>query len=161
GTIRLIDPSLGNTSLLGHCTSLETQVTWSQRGPTGLAGPQGPQGPKGDAGAAGAQGPKGDAGPAGQQGPKGDTGPAGPGGAPGTGVSALGDLEGLPCGTSGGTLHIAIGATHDVQLTCPGAPPTPTLTQYTLTVAKTGNGTGMVTSATPGINCGSDCSQSY
>src|SRR5436190_23062229 len=65
GTIRLIDPSLGNTSLLGHCTSLETQVTWSQRGPTGLAGPQGP---KGDAGAAGAQGPKGDAGPAGQQG---------------------------------------------------------------------------------------------
>src|SRR5436190_2941333 len=44
GTIRLIDPSIGGTSPLGRCTSLETQITWNQRGP---------EGPKGNTGAAG------------------------------------------------------------------------------------------------------------
>jgi hypothetical protein len=65
GTIRLIDPSLSSTNVQSHCTSLETKITWSQVGPTGL------QGPKGDAGA---QGRQGDVGPAGPQGPKGDPG---------------------------------------------------------------------------------------
>jgi hypothetical protein len=56
GTIRLIDPSLGNTSLLGHCTSLEAQITWNQKG---QQGPAGPQGPTGDTGAQGPAGPAG------------------------------------------------------------------------------------------------------
>ena len=32
---------------------------------------------------------------------------------------------------------------------------------YTLTVSKTGTGTGTVTSSPAGINCGSDCSETY
>src|SRR2546421_3497978 len=47
GTIRLIDPSVGSTSLLGHCTSLETQIRWNQQGQTGPAGPMGPGGKDG------------------------------------------------------------------------------------------------------------------
>ena len=47
GTIRLIDPSLGNTSFLGHCAPWESQITWNQAGQPGPQGPQGPQGPKG------------------------------------------------------------------------------------------------------------------
>jgi hypothetical protein len=39
------------------------------------------------------------------------------------------------------------------------SPPPPTTTYYSLTVSKTGP--GMVVSATPGINCGSDCSEAY
>jgi hypothetical protein len=37
GTIRLIDPSLGSSSLLAHCTALETQITWNQRGADGVS----------------------------------------------------------------------------------------------------------------------------
>ena len=51
GTIRLIDPSVGNASLLGHCTSLETQISWNQQGQRGQ---QGLKGDKGDPGPAGA-----------------------------------------------------------------------------------------------------------
>lgn len=84
GTIRLLDTSLPSRSPLGHCTSLETQISWNQQG---QAGPPGPAGPKGDTGDAGAPGPKGDTGdtgpqgpqgPAGDPGPKGDVGPQGP-----------------------------------------------------------------------------------
>jgi hypothetical protein len=54
GTIRLIDPTATPaSSLLSHCTSLETPITWNQTGP---------QGPAGSAGAAGPQGAKGDPG---------------------------------------------------------------------------------------------------
>jgi hypothetical protein len=38
GTIRLIDPSLGSSSLMGHCTSLETQISWNQQGVPGKDG---------------------------------------------------------------------------------------------------------------------------
>jgi hypothetical protein len=38
GTIRLIDPSSGSSLLLGHCTSLETQLSWDQQGQPGPAG---------------------------------------------------------------------------------------------------------------------------
>jgi Collagen triple helix repeat (20 copies) len=84
GTIRLIDPSLPSSNLLGHCTSLETQVSWNQNGQPGAPGPPGPQGAKGDAGptgatgAMGATGPAGPAGPAGADGAQGPPGPAGP-----------------------------------------------------------------------------------
>lgn len=87
GTIRLIDPSLPASNLLGHCSSLETQITWNQKGQPGAAGAtgaRGPQGLKGDIGPSGAQGPAGAAGATGPQGPKGDTGASGPAGADGT-----------------------------------------------------------------------------
>ena len=50
GTIRLIDPSLSSKDLRGHCTALETQVSWSQQGPKGDPGLQGSPGAKGDPG---------------------------------------------------------------------------------------------------------------
>jgi hypothetical protein len=37
GTIRLIDPSLGAGSLLGHCTQLESQITWNRQGQNGTS----------------------------------------------------------------------------------------------------------------------------
>ena len=67
GTIRLIDPTLPSSSLMSHCTALETQISWNQ---TGQPGPVGPPGPKGDTGAAG---------PAGAQGPAGNDGAPVPG----------------------------------------------------------------------------------
>ncbi len=76
GTVRLIDPSLGQNNWMGHCSKLESQVTWNQLGSTG---PQGTSGPAGPAGATGPQGPAGDAGP---------PGPAGPQGPAGSGVTA-------------------------------------------------------------------------
>jgi hypothetical protein len=47
GTIRLIDPSLGSASLMGHCTSLETQISWNQQGPPGINGTNGTNGTNG------------------------------------------------------------------------------------------------------------------
>jgi hypothetical protein len=44
GTIRLIDPSGPSTSLLSHCTSFETQITWNQKGQKGDAGAPGQNG---------------------------------------------------------------------------------------------------------------------
>jgi hypothetical protein len=72
GAVRLIDPSLGGSSRLGHCASSETQVKWNQQGQPG------PQGPKGDPGAQGIQGPQGSDGATGPAGPVGPSGPAGP-----------------------------------------------------------------------------------
>jgi hypothetical protein len=56
GTIRLIDPSLPSSNLMSRCSSLETQVSWNQRGEPGIAGAVGTKGDKGDPGA---QGPPG------------------------------------------------------------------------------------------------------
>src|SRR3954452_5274514 len=56
GTIRLIDPSLPSTSLLQHCTSIETQIAWNQKGQKGDAGPQGLTGPPGAKGTDGTNG---------------------------------------------------------------------------------------------------------
>lgn len=97
GTIRIIDPSAGQ-----KCTSFETALQWSQTGPAGAVGPQGPkgdtgpqgapglqgpQGDKGEPGAPGMQGAKGDKGDAGIQGAAGATGPQGPKGEPGSGFT--------------------------------------------------------------------------
>jgi hypothetical protein len=60
GTIRLIDPSLGNGSLLGHCNSvLEKEITWNAQGQPGVAGTPGSAGPQGPAGQQGLPGPAG------------------------------------------------------------------------------------------------------
>jgi hypothetical protein len=37
GTIRLIDPSLGSSNLLGHCVALESKITWNQTGQAGIS----------------------------------------------------------------------------------------------------------------------------
>jgi hypothetical protein len=50
GTIRLIDPSGPSSSLLSHCTSLETQIQWNAKGQAGAPGATGPPGPAGPAG---------------------------------------------------------------------------------------------------------------
>ena len=44
GTIRLIDPSLPSTSLLSHCTALESQISWNQKGQKGDPGAPGENG---------------------------------------------------------------------------------------------------------------------
>lgn len=77
GTVRLIDTSLPNHDLRGHCTPWEEQISWNQQGQQGSPGLQGP---KGDAGPQGPKGDTGAQGPQGIQGPKGDTGAMGPSG---------------------------------------------------------------------------------
>ena len=77
GTMRLIDPSLGQSNWMGHCSTFETRITWNQVGQPGPAGPQGAPGPAGPIGPAGAAGSTGAQGPAGAPGPAGPTGPAG------------------------------------------------------------------------------------
>jgi hypothetical protein len=63
GTIRLIDPSIGSSSLLGHCSAqYEQQITFNKQGLPGPAGPQGPAGQTGPAGQPGAPGAAGKAG---------------------------------------------------------------------------------------------------
>lgn len=47
GTIRLIDPAGPSTSLLSHCTTRETQITWNQTGPKGEPGAGGAVGAPG------------------------------------------------------------------------------------------------------------------
>jgi hypothetical protein len=87
GTIRLIDPTLPSTSPLSKCsTTLETQITWNQKGPAGAAGPTGPagaQGAVGPTGPAGAPGAHGEPGTPGEPGAKGDPGEPGAKGDPG------------------------------------------------------------------------------
>ncbi len=62
GTIRLIDPTAPASSLLSHCTTLETQFTFSQKGVKGDPGTPGAAGANGADGATGPQGPAGAAG---------------------------------------------------------------------------------------------------
>ena len=64
----------------GNCTGQQTQITWSETGPSGPVGPQGPAGPQGPVGPQGATGATGSAGPAGAVGPAGPQGPEGPSG---------------------------------------------------------------------------------
>ena len=132
GTIRLIDPSLGSKNLLGHCTALETQISWSQNGQPGPAGAEGPKGDTGPAGADGAPGAKGDTGATGPQGPKGDTGPAGADGAPGvkgdTGAAGADGAPGVKGDTGAAGADGAPGAKGDTGATGaqgPAGPPGP------------------------------------
>jgi Divergent InlB B-repeat domain len=60
-----------------------------------------------------------------------------------------------PCsGTAPCTVTVAPGTTVTVTASF-------TLKTYTLSVAKSGTGSGTVTSSPPGINCGADCSESF
>jgi hypothetical protein len=101
GTVRLIDHSLPSTSLMNHCSSLETEVSWAQKGQPGPVGAVGAAGPVGPAGPVGAPGPVGAAGPVGPPGPKGDDGATGAAGGGVTGhevVHAFGAHACIPPG---------------------------------------------------------------
>jgi hypothetical protein len=104
----------------GQCRRGEQAVSWNIQGPAGPRGATGPAGPAGATGSDGARGPTGAAGPAGPAGAPGPTGPAGPQGAPGHGVSALEDLNGIPCHAGGqaGTVSLAYDAGGVAALTC-------------------------------------------
>ncbi|MFL5947257.1 MAG: lamin tail domain-containing protein [Gaiellaceae bacterium] len=107
----------------GQCRRGEQAVSWNiqgPEGPRGATGPAGPAGPPGAPGSDGARGSTGAAGPAGPAGTAGPTGPAGPQGAPGQGVSALEDLNGIPCHAGGqaGTVSLAYDAGGVAALTC-------------------------------------------
>jgi hypothetical protein len=87
GTVRLIDPS--KSGLQGKCSTVETPVSWNQKGEPGPAGAKGDKGDKGDPGIPGANGDpgtpgaKGDTGAPGAKGDTGAPGAKGDTGAPG------------------------------------------------------------------------------
>jgi hypothetical protein len=138
GTIRLIDPSLATNSLLQHCTALETEISFSQKGTkgdagtpgaAGAAGGQGIQGAQGVPGLQGIQGQKGDTGEPGLKGDKGDKGDIGATGPAGT--ASLASLTGQPCTTRGGvagTLEVLTSPTDVLTFHCaaPGTGGVPT-----------------------------------
>jgi hypothetical protein len=176
GTIRLIDPSGPTNSLLSHCTSYETQISWNQKGQkgepgtagangtNGAAGPKGADGTngaKGDAGAAGTNGTNGSdgkdgakgetgsvgpQGPAGPQGPDGARGPVGPPGPAGSGGGSLASLDALD-----GIACNATGTAGTISVTY-GPPPGSAVTlactpTATPTLTVTKTGTGIGTVA--------------
>lgn len=168
GILRVIDKDAGKA-----CKSFETPITWSTQGqkgdrgaigpagPAGPAGEKGDRGPAGDAGAPGAAGGKGDKGDPGEPGAPGAPGPQGPAGPPGPGgtLASLDALAGTPCNTgsaAAGVVSVSYAAgTGVATIAC-----TPT-TLYALTVTKSGDGLGTVTSAPTGISCGTTCSRDY
>jgi len=95
GQLRVIDAERGEA-----CRTNERQLTWSQTGPQGEPGPQGPQGLQGEPGAQGPQGLQGEPGPQGPQGLQGEPGPQGPQGLQGEpgsqGERGLQGLQGPP-----------------------------------------------------------------
>jgi Collagen triple helix repeat (20 copies) len=119
GTVRLIDPSLGSSSLLGHCTSLETRVSWNQTGKQGPPGATGSAGPPGATGSAGPPGATGSAGPPGATGSAGPPGPTGSEGSPGKDGQSVTEApaDSTACPTGGVALTAANGTTN----VCSGA----------------------------------------
>jgi hypothetical protein len=94
-------------------------------------------------------------GPAGPAGPQGEPGAPG---AAGAGIASFEDLGGLPCreGTEqAGTIRVVYGPGGVASLRCQAGEP------VTLTVATAGDGQGIVVSDPPGIDCGTDCDESY
>ena len=90
-----------------QCRRREKPVSWNV------------QGPKGD---------KGDAGEAGAPGAPGTPGPAGPKGDPGTVVTGLGTLRGVPCiaeDEAAGEIEVTVAANGNVALQCVAAPDEP------------------------------------
>lgn len=87
GSVRLVRGSKG-------CRAGERRVTWSRRGPLGLAGRQGESGPQGPGGAQGAMGEHGENGASGSQGPGGAQGPTGAQGT--TGAQGAAGPQGPP-----------------------------------------------------------------
>jgi hypothetical protein len=97
------------TKTLWACTGGSWGEINLPSGPSGDAGPPGPQGPAGDAGPQGAQGPQGPAGDAGA------TGPAGPGGDAGLTslVAVTAEPPGANCATGGEKVQVGIDTNGD------------------------------------------------
>jgi Collagen triple helix repeat (20 copies) len=162
GTIRLIDPSVGGSSLLGRCTSFEQQISWNQTGQTGPAGATGATGNNGAAGATGATGANGtngatgSTGATGNPGSNGTDGAAGPTGPAGPTFLASGFVN--PDGTTafisatpGVTVNISHVATGEYSFdasglgnfVCPQASLTPFAGAFTLYFSGGGCGMGL------------------
>src|SRR6185369_5913673 len=62
------------------------------------------------------------------------------------------------CSGASATCLVTLSAAKSVTATFDPPPPPP---QFTLSVVRAGTGNGTVTSAVAGINCGTDCSESY
>lgn len=164
GVLRVIDASKS-------CLRSETRITWNKEGapgadgargadgamgPAGPSGPAGLQGEPGAPGAPGAAGPQGEVGPAGPAGAQGEPGPAGAQGLAGAG--SFDDLVGSACRAGEpqeGILEVSYGTGGAVTLRCAAT------ALQELTVSLTGGGSGTVTSTPAGINCGTDCTESY
>jgi hypothetical protein len=97
GTVRLIDPSLPSSSLMSHCSSLETQISWNQKGQPGATGPAGPAGP---------------AGPTGKDGTNGKDGKDGSNGQDGVSVTSTAEPAGANCANGGSKFTAANGVTY-------------------------------------------------
>jgi Lamin Tail Domain len=85
----------------GACRPRERAVSWSVQGPKGDTGPQGEPGP---------------------------AGPAGPKGDPGSGLTNLGELAGIPCtpeGGGSGTVELDTAGDDTVLIRCVGSEPPP------------------------------------
>jgi hypothetical protein len=85
GFLRLVDPSAGQ-----KCTSLETPISWNQKGPKGDPGPQGA------------------------------AGPAGPPGPAGGSLTSIDNLEGIPCtgvNSKPATIHVSYGTGIEAPVT--------------------------------------------
>jgi hypothetical protein len=94
GQLRLIDTgaTASKDSNTYSCRKEEVPIAWSQTGPAGATGPQGPAGPTGATGAQGPQGPPGANGAPGAQGPPGADGADGPRG-PSDGYAYFGPFD--------------------------------------------------------------------
>jgi uncharacterized repeat protein (TIGR02543 family) len=100
------------------------------------------------------------AGPAGPTGPMGPVGPAGPAGPTGPAglLSSFDDVQGLACRVGDplvGTIDVDYADDGGVTLTCVST------ATHTLTVQRTGSGSGSVTSAPSGLDCPGTCSQDF
>jgi hypothetical protein len=75
-------------------------------------------------------------------------------------LAPLLSINGTPTSVSVNTVehcaYVGVSVQNSLFKVCTGTP-----TTYPLTVIKTGTGTGTVTSNPAGINCGTDCSESY
>jgi hypothetical protein len=120
GNLRVIDTSAGDS-----CRPSEIPISWSQTGPQGATGAQGP---KGDTGATGPTGPTGPQGPKGDTGATGATGQTGPGGPPGNS-----GLVNQTCPTGAAVT----GFDGNGNIVCSNITPPPTCSPTTLTTTMT------------------------
>jgi hypothetical protein len=136
GALRIIDPSLQ------HCLPPETEIAFSEQGPRGAQGLQGPAGPPGAKGADGAPGKDGVDGNDGAPGKNGIDGKDGAPGKDGTSLNAIEDLNGLACTDHNGrqsNVVTSVAADGTVSLTCPAAPPPPPPPSGNVTLTGTGS----------------------
>ena len=128
-----------------------------RNGTNGLDGTNGLAGEDGAAGANGADGTNGRNGADGAPGVQGPAGPQGPAGSGGSGLPSLDALRGMACNAAGApaTVFVTYGPPPGNVVTLACKP------LVTLTVTKTGPGSGTVTSNVPGISCGSSCSHAF